>query len=214
MKIGICGGGPIELLPEELQADYWIGADSGAIHLLKRNMTPDYITGDLDSISATERKDYHEALLDAVQVSAEKDETDTYLALLKAVELNPTSIEVIGVTGGRLDHYQAILQDVFHFQTVHPNIQFTIRDKFNSMYFLYPGEHRVYKTHYTYCSFFSFSGHVENLTLQGFKYPVSEDTLYIGSSRFTSNEILDESGSIRFSSGICLCIQSREESGE
>lgn len=214
MRIGICGGGPREQLPLTLEADYWIGADSGAIRLLEKGITPDFIIGDLDSIQNAEREKWQTQLMQAVQVSPEKDETDTYLALERAVEMLPKQIVLVGVTGGRLDHYQAVLHDMLRFQLQFPSIQFELLDRDNRILFLQPGVTEVEKNEYTYCSFFSWQGDVLNVSLTGFKYPVQNDLISKTSARFTSNEIVEQVGSISFSSGICLCIQSREESGD
>lgn len=214
MKVIVCGGGPFDLVPTDLQADYFIGADSGAVHLLQMNIFPDYITGDLDSIRRADAAKWQKELKTAVKVLAEKDETDTYLALQKAVDLAPTQIELIGVTGGRLDHYHAVLHDLLAFQLDHPSILFSIRDTWNVIRFLTPGKHQVAQSAYQYCSFYAFNQDVKDVTLTGFKYPVMKEVLHVGTSRFTSNEITGEFGYIQFSSGICLCIQSREESLE
>lgn len=214
MKVIVCGGGPVDLVPKDLQADYFIGADSGAVHLLQKNIMPNYITGDLDSIRSEDAAKWKDELKTAVKVPAEKDETDTFLALQKAAELAPKQIELIGVTGGRLDHYHAVLHDLLFFQKEYPSIRFSIRDQWNVIRFLTPGQHQLTADGYQYCSFYAFEEDVTEVTLKGFKYPVQKEDIQVGSSRFTSNEIIAEFGSIEFSSGICLCIQSREESGE
>lgn len=214
MKVIVCGGGPIELVPTDLQADYFIGADSGAVHLLQMNIIPDYITGDLDSIRTSDASKWKNELRSAVKVPAEKDETDTFLALQKAAELAPIEIELMGVTGGRLDHYHAVLHDLLAFQKDYPSIHFSIRDKWNVIRFLTPGRHELEASVYQYCSFYAFDQEVTDVSLTAFKYPVTNEVLQVGTSRFTSNEIIGEFGYIQFSSGICLCIQSREESGE
>lgn len=214
MKVVICGGGPAELIPTDVSAEYYIGADSGAIHLLEQNIIPNYVTGDLDSITEQNHHRWKDQLKQAVRVSAEKDETDTYLAIVKAIEMNPTSIVLLGVTGGRLDHYQAVLHDVYTFQLKYPEIQFIIQDRFNKIHFMFPGERRIQGEEYKYCSFYAFDEPITEVSLQGFKYSVQKGRIQVGSSLYTSNEVLNEVGSISFLGGICLCIQSREESGE
>lgn len=204
----------MDLVPKDLRADYFIGADSGAVHLLQMNIIPNYITGDLDSIRSNDAAKWEMELKSAVKVPTEKDETDTFLALQKAADLLPTQIELVGVTGGRLDHYHAVLHDLLSFQKDYPSIHFSIRDQWNVIRFLTPGRHHLAANSYQYCSFYAFDEDVTGVTLTGFKYPVHMETIQVGTSRFTSNEIVDEFGSIQFSSGICLCIQSREESGE
>lgn len=214
MHIGICAGGPRQEISTMITADFWIAADSGAIHLLEVGIEPDMIIGDMDSISDLARAEWATRLNQAIVLPAEKDETDTQLALEKAVQQQPDRVTLHGVTGGRLDHYQAVLHDVASYQQRYPKIQFEIVNETNRLRFLLPGTTNLQKDCYTYCSFFAWHQDVEGLTLEGFKYPVAEDTIAMHSSRFTSNEILSIAGSITFSSGICLTIQSREESGD
>lgn len=214
MHIGICAGGPRKEIPKVMPADYWIAADSGALHLFEVGIEPDCIIGDMDSISDLAKVEWATRLSRAIVLPAEKDETDTQLALEKAVQQEPERVTLYGVTGGRLDHYQAVLHDVAAYQQRYPTIQFEITNATNRLRFLLPGTTILQQDSYTYCSFFSWHQQVKGLTLEGFKYPVIADTIAMQSSRFTSNEILKETGSITFSSGICLTIQSREESGD
>lgn len=214
MHIGICAGGPRYEIAGKMTADFWIAADSGAIHLLERGIEPDIIIGDMDSISDLAKTEWASWFQQSIVLPAEKDETDTQLALEKAVQQKPHRVTLYGVTGGRLDHYQAVLHDVAAYQQQYPTIQFEIVNETNRLRFLLPGTTTLLEDSYTYCSFFAWQQEVAGLTLKGFKYPVTNDTIVMTSSRFTSNEILEDTGSITFSSGICLTIQSREESGD
>lgn len=214
MHIGICAGGPRQEISTAMTADFWIAADSGAIHLLEVGIEPDIIIGDMDSISDLAKIEWEARLHQAIVLPAEKDETDTQLALEKAVRQQPHRVTLYGVTGGRLDHYQAVLHDVASYQQRYPAIQFEIVNETNRLCFLLPGTTNLQRDSYTYCSFFAWHEDVIGLTLKGFKYPVTNDKIAMYSSRFTSNEILEDTGSITFSSGICLTIQSREESGD
>ena len=51
---------------------------------------------------------------------------------------------------------------------------------------------------------------VENLTLLGFKYPLSNRHISFGSTLCISNELISEYGTYSFTSGILLTIRSKD----
>ncbi len=213
----ICGGGPKnELMSFQSYSNdediVFIGADRGAITLLELGVMPQEAVGDFDSLSSEELMYLQQTIKSLNPVSSEKDETDAELAIAKALTFKPTHIVITGVTGGRLDHFMAILNSVFRFQTNYPLVTFKIVNKWNELYLLSAGDHELVKNkELPYVSFFSFQRSIENVTLNGFKYDVADETIELGNARFTSNELLYEEGSISFTSGICLVIRSSDE---
>ena len=212
----ICAGGPIEELadfePYKLIDDVvFIGADKGSMYLLNESIIPDVAVGDFDSLSTEEFSDLTSRVSIVNVASVDKNETDTDLALIQSLEFTPQKIVLMGVTGGRLDHFVSVLNSVYRFQTDHPKIQFIIRNKWNEMRLLTPGiTHLTANPQLPFVSFFAFHESIEHVTLTGMKYNVDNETIKIGSSRFTSNQLLDEQGSISFASGICLLIRSSD----
>ena len=213
----ICAGGPLaevaNLAPFEASDHVvFIGADKGSLHLLHHGIVPDVAVGDFDSLS-TDEFSYLSKQVKVLEVApAEKDETDTDLALIHAIKRRPERILLTGVTGGRLDHFMAVLNSIYRVQMDYPSIQFTILNKWNEMKLLTPGLTKLLKhPQFPFVSFFSFQGSVEHVTLAGMKYNVVNETIEIGSSRFTSNEVLSDQGSISFSSGICLLVRSSDQ---
>lgn len=214
MIVVVCSGGPSEeLCPFDrfLNEDVlYIGADRGAYYLYERGIRPDLMIGDFDSITLEERAKLFAQNTETTVVAAEKDETDTDLALFQAIAKNPEKIILTGVTGGRLDHYEAVMRTVCHLQAEHPHITFEICNKHNTMRFLTPGTHSVVKDElYPYLSFFAYNERVENMTLRGVKYETTNDTIELFTSRFTSNEIV-QVAHITFTAGICLMIRSAD----
>lgn len=213
----ICGGGPKnELMSFQSYSNYedivFIGADRGAITLLELGHMPTEAVGDFDSLSSEELMYLQQSIKSLNPVSSEKDETDAELAIAKALTFKPTHIVITGVTGGRLDHFMAVLNSVYRFQTNYPHITFKIVNKWNELFLLSAGNHELVKNKdLPYVSFFSFQGIISNVTLNGFKYDVANETIELGNARFTSNELLYEVGSISFTSGICLVIRSSDE---
>lgn len=214
----ICAGGPKEeLVPfqnfKSLKEIVYIGADKGAIHLLNAGIVPDEAVGDFDSLTQEEYELLTSKVAGIGSVSSEKDETDTDLAIVKAMEYEPTHIFLTGVTGARMDHFIAVVNSIHRFQSLADRmISFKILNKWNEIFLLEPGVHTFTKSHrFEYISFFAFQGPVTHVSLTGMKYEVHNEIIEMGTSRFTSNELLSADGSISFSSGICLVIRSSDE---
>lgn len=210
----VCAGGPeLELCNLSYYASredvIFIGADRGAYYLISQGITPTAIVGDFDSLSKDEWGKVSEFASKVERFKKEKDETDTDLALLKALTYAPDEVILTGVTGGRLDHYEAAIRSIYRFQISNPQVKVKIVNKTNEIKFLSRGKHIILADdRYRYLSFFAYESNVENVTLRGVKYETTNERITLGTSRFTSNELLEEVGSISFTSGICLVIRS------
>ena len=92
-------------------ADYVIAADAGYENACRVGVEPDLLLGDYDSAPRPE------AGAKTVFLPAEKDDTDTYYAARKALELGATDVVIVGGLGGaRLDHTLANLQTLCFWQ--------------------------------------------------------------------------------------------------
>ncbi|MFJ5769931.1 thiamine diphosphokinase [Psychrobacillus sp. NPDC093180] len=216
-RVIVCSGGPVEevvdfeQLPLLEEETVFIGADRGALHLLERGITPTEIIGDFDSLTEEELKFVKQQISEVTVLQVEKDETDTHLAIQKALTYEPDEIILTGVTGGRLDHYEASLHDICRFQIDHSNIHFSIQNNQNIIRFLLPGSHAIEQDdHYKYISFFSFGEKVEKISLNGFLYNVTDENITAGTAKFTSNELKGRTSTISFIAGICLMIRSSD----
>lgn len=212
----ICSGGPKQELCsfEEFKSKQdvvFIGADRGSLYLIDDGIIPAEIVGDFDSLSESEWERVSNIILKIEKVKAEKDDTDTDLALLKAISYNPTEIFLTGVTGGRLDHFEAAIRSMYRVQLDNPKIKIKIVNAYNEISILFPGKHTILRDEkFRYISFFAYETTVENVFLRGVKYETTDETIELGTSRFTSNELISELGYISFSSGICLMIRSSD----
>ncbi len=209
MKIGICASGPISemMLP---QVDYLIGVDRGASTLLEKGYIPHEIIGDFDSVTEEEFLYLTKVIPKYERVSSLKDETDTDLAIMRAIQLAPSEVFVTCVTGGRLDHQEAAFRSVQRFQLEHPSISFQIMNKQNIIQYLLPGTHVLSSDGFKYVSFFALSEPIHEVSLKGVKYETNKVRMEQTSTLFTSNEIIGEKASISFSNGICLMIKSKD----
>ncbi|MGI2327233.1 thiamine diphosphokinase [Planococcus sp. YIM B11945] len=212
MIIVLVAGGPSIELPDLAQwpKAAFIGVDAGTVTLLNKGITPIAAVGDFDSVSAEELKEIERLFPDLDRAAAEKDETDTELALEKAMEFQPDAVIITGVTGGRLDHYMSALHAIYSFQKKFPDIHFLLVNRQNRIRFLNAGSHTVEPNErYRYISFYPFAEKVEGLLLSGFKYEVADESIEFGSTRFISNE-LKKIGTVTFSQGSCIMVESSD----
>ena len=211
----VCAGGPsheiADLTRFHEDETVFIGADRGAVHLLEKGITPKEAVGDFDSVSKKEYEKIKEAVIQISEYNAEKDETDTELAIERALSYKPKHVLLTGVTGGRLDHSMSALQLLYRWQIENPDISFSIINQTNEMSILLPARHKVVQDdRFPFISFFAFGRKVSGLTLTGFKYETYDETLKLGMTKFTSNETASHICTISFHDGICLMVRSSD----
>jgi len=215
MIINILAGGPEVLLPNldyfKEEEAVWVGVDRGVFYLLNRGILPKVAFGDFDSVTEKELSFIESQVDEIKRYKPEKDETDMELALNWALEQKPTTIRIFGATGGRIDHLFANVHLLLKpLKTNHPANIFLI-DRTNVMYLKGPGSYKVQKnTDKKYFSFVPLTLEVTNLTLKGFKYPLENRHISLGSTLCISNELISDYGTFSFSEGILIVIRSND----
>ncbi len=83
-----------------------ISADGGAENTLKMNLVPDVVIGDMDSIKTTVKENIkaRSNKTEYISTSADKDKSDTQLAVEYALGLGIKKIVILGALGNRIDH--------------------------------------------------------------------------------------------------------------
>ncbi|MEE1197506.1 MAG: thiamine diphosphokinase [Lachnospiraceae bacterium] len=190
--------------------DALIAADRGLKFCYEQKIQPDYIIGDYDSIEREIVTYYREQSHAEVETyHAEKDATDTQIALEKALYLESDTIYILGALGGRMDHGLANIQLLN--LALEEGAEAYLADEHNMIRLIdRPETIRKEKQMGKYVSFLPFTDRVDGVTLQGFKYPLNDYTMVKGSSIGVSNEIEQEEASVTFDSGVLLMIQSRD----
>ena len=84
--------------------DYVIAADAGYRHLTEIGVEPDLVIGDFDSLGAAPERP------NVIVCPVQKDDTDTLVAVRRAIDMGFSRIMIFGGTGGRLDHTLANIQ--------------------------------------------------------------------------------------------------------
>jgi len=111
MKALIVGNRPLGSKVIELAKDKLVvAADAGADRLLKYNIIPDIVVGDLDSISNKTSTKLEEWIFSNKNIQ----KTDLEKAVDYAFEKGATEIQIVGWSGGRIDHTLAALGLAFN----------------------------------------------------------------------------------------------------
>ncbi|ALF14126.1 thiamine diphosphokinase [Lactiplantibacillus plantarum] len=211
--VNLLVGGPTANYPADLTTipGPWVGADRGALRLVKHGIQPVMVVGDFDSIDAAELQTVKDALVGAVVVKPDQDHTDTQLAIKSIFEqLQPDEVHLYGATGGRLDHLLAnmwlVLDPVFRQWA--PQIK--LIDKQNSVQFFLPGDYQITKeADKRYLAFVPLMP--MHLTLPDEKYQL-EAVYNAYPISWASNEFSGNTGHFSFDAGVLAVIQSRDDS--
>ena len=191
--------------------DKIIAVDGGLAALSRLKLKPDAIVGDFDSVAEdilAEYKNSSDNITWEIH-KPEKDETDTELALNTAIELGCSKLVLLGATGGRMDHFIGNLHLLY--ACLKKGVEAAIVDEKNWITVIDKGRTFLAETLWgKYISFLPLCGEVKKITLTGFKYPLYEKDIDLGTSLCISNELTGEEGTIVFASGTLICIQSHD----
>lgn len=184
-----------------------ICADGGAKHLAKYRMKPDLLLGDFDSLSPEELNGYREQGVDILQYPAEKDMTDTELAVEEAVRMDAKDVLMLGVLGTRYDHS---LSNIFLLKRLHEaGIRARIVNEHNEIT-LTSDRITLIKDVFTKVSLLPLTMTAKGVTTKGLYYPLTDATLLQGSSRGISNEYTGETAEVSVKEGILIVIRTRD----
>lgn len=215
MFINIVASGPQNELPDLSQysgeGTIWIGVDRGVFILLSLNIVPAIALGDFDSVTEEEFQLIKKEMETVKIFNPEKDETDMELALNWAIAQEPVKIRIFGATGGRIDHFLANIQLLIKPILESKTVSIEIIDKNNIVYGRGPGTYPIKRVaDKKYVSFIPITHEVKNLTLKGFKYPLTNRHISIGTTLCISNELICDEGTFSFSEGILMVVRSSD----
>ncbi|MFD1484360.1 thiamine diphosphokinase [Lacticaseibacillus baoqingensis] len=215
--INLLVGGPQALYPEAWpqMPGIWGGVDRGTLHLLQAGITPRFAVGDFDSLTAIERADVAQQVPVLHTAPAQKDETDTEMAVrLAFTQYHATQVTLVGATGGRLDHLLANL-----FLPTQPRFadytnQIDLRDGQNWVRFFQAGTYTLLADRaYPYLGIVPLTA-ITALTIQGAKYLLQDWSSQTPFS-WASNEFSDSQPvTITWQAGVVAVIYSRDRVGQ
>ena len=208
MKSYILTGGTIH--PDNIHIkpdknDLIIAADSGLNHAKTLGLTPAVVVGDYDSLGRAPEPGPD---VEVITVPAEKDETDTQLAIRLALSRGADDIHIIGGLGGRLDHTLsnlAILEAL-----AQKKVRCVIEDGQNRVRLLQSDSTILPRSGYTYVSLLSLDPIVKGVEIEGVKYPLKNAKLTRTFQYAVSNEITGNCCFIAVRKGSILVVESRD----
>ncbi|KRM23979.1 thiamine diphosphokinase [Latilactobacillus graminis] len=214
-RVNLLVGGPVsewapELAHPETIDGQWVTADRGTWRLLQKNIIPVVAVGDFDSLSTSEREIVQSMVKDIRSVQAEKDDTDTQLALTIALtELQADQVVIYGATGGRVDHFLANLFIPLEERFKPFLARLEMRDRQNTIRFYGPGDYQLQKEDdKTYLAFVPLVP-TTGLNLIDERYRLVNYQTQVPIS-WASNEFIGSTGRFSFKTGIVAVIQSKD----
>lgn len=174
-----------------------IGVDSGALYCLDNGIDMKLALGDFDSITLEDFKRLEASGVKIIKFSQEKNEIDFELALNHVTTYD--EVYVYGGLGNRRDHEYTLMKFVM------ADSRIIVVDNENRIQMRTAGTYTYPKRGYKYLSIIPLEKGL--ITLEGFKYPLRNQTIDIDSYYLTSNEIVTD-GIIKLESGRVLIIES------
>ena len=191
-------GHDIDLKSYDYTNKYVIGVDEGALIAINNGIHLDVAVGDFDSVNEAQYSLITNGT-NTIKLNPIKDETDTYKALMLCKDAPKITI-LGGIQGKRIEHFIAniiMMKNDSRIEMIDNNSYMFIKNKsFN-----------LTKDKYKFISFFAIE-EVMDLNLSGFKYNLKNYNLKTNDPLTISNELIEETGQIRFKEGKILVIKS------
>lgn len=184
-----------------------ICCDGGARHFQNLGIKPDVIIGDMDSIDSAQLAEYSREKIKIIKYPANKDFTDTELALDYALSLKPLKILICCALGGRIDHTLANIFLLYRAQE--KRIETSLIDEYCEALVLDKEASFTNEKGKT-VSLLALTPRVTGITLSGFAYPLEKGTLKMGESRGISNVINKNRAGIKIANGKLIVIKYRQ----
>ena len=187
------------------EGDLVIAADSGWNNAKSLGATPALLLGDFDSLGKANLPDGPEVY----QVPAEKDLTDTQLAVEMALSRGATEIVIVGGLSGRLDHSLSNLAILEHLSE--KKIPAVITDGQNRARFVRNSGALVPRGEFKYLSLIAVDKTVKGVSVKGCKYPLHNAKLKKTYQYAVSNEIEGNCALVEVKKGGLYIIESRDK---
>lgn len=188
-----------------------VGIDRGAEFLFHRQVMPDYVVGDLDSMDR-EIADYYQHAEGVIlrRFHPVKDATDTEIAIRLCIELKCDTVYILGATGGRLDHFWGNVQSLAIL--LQAGVKGVILDSQNHISLLGKGEVclKRQEAYGPYFSLFPLGEEPVTVDVKGAKYPLTGHRLSAYNSLCVSNTFEEDTVAIRSYGGTAVLMQTRD----
>ncbi len=183
--------------------DFILCADGGTRHALALGLTPHLVIGDFDSLDPAMAQRLAQEGVTLQRFPRDKDYTDLELALQAAEARHPKKVLLLAALGGRLDQTLANVFLLAHpryrhlpVTLVHGPERAWVVDQSITLYGQ-PGD---------LVSVLPLTPEVHGLTYTGLRWHLRQATLFLGSSRGVSNQMVGHQAHITLRSGVILVI--------
>ena len=189
--------------------DLAIAADAGYETAVALGERVDVLLGDFDSLAGRPEDMLRDTATEIIRVPAEKDLTDTQLAVEMALSRGATELVIIGGLSGRLDHTLSNLAILEHLNE--KKIPATMTDGQNRVHFVRNSGALLPRSGYRYLSLIATDKVVKGVTVKGCKYPLHNAKLKKNYQYAVSNEIEGNCALVEVRKGGLYIIESRDK---
>jgi len=194
--------------------DLIVAADGGAAHAASLNLGPiDLWVGDGDSLSPAALEALRRAGVPVELAAADKDESDTELAVLAAIDRGATRLTILGAFGGpRLDHALANVLLLGHPRLIDRSAML-LAPAARATLIRAPGPDggpaslSLAGRPGDLVSLLPFAGPAGGVTTSGLQYALSDETLEVGPARGLSNIRLEPTATVSLKVGSLLVVE-------
>lgn len=190
-----------------LPSDYIICADGGADYPIEFGFVPHVVIGDEDSITHSLKKKLKQHKVKWVKYPRVKDESDSELAILHAIEKGYKHILLFGVFGNRVDHF---LANIFFLSELAKDIKWKIIQDDQEIYIV-KDVLRLRGSKGDYLSLIPLKGDVLDITTKGLKFVLEKETLIYSKTRGVSNEFILNKAEVVIKKGQLLAVHTRRK---
>jgi thiamine pyrophosphokinase len=183
-------------------------ADSGLHLCLACGLRPDMLVGDLDSVGPEQLARLPELRFGVERHRSDKDESDLDLALRALARHWQGPVDILAALGGRLDHALFNVCAVL-FQGRQLGLQVRLLEPDTVVYPLESDPLELHNLAGATCSILPLGGPLEEVYLEGFRYPLQGEALGHRQTRGLSNQIEGPLARIRARSGQALVVVSK-----
>jgi thiamine pyrophosphokinase len=195
-------------------ASWVVAADAGAMAALELGLRPDLVVGDLDSIAPRDLERVRALDIPVEARPADKDESDTELALRAVLDRGPEAVTILGALGGsRIDHALANVW-LLALPAAAGREVVILDDRCRTRLLSGPGQLELPGPTGDLVTLLPFDGSAHGVTTEGLAYPLRDEALHAGPSRGLSNVRTEREAAISLRAGRLLIIETHHREGE